>query len=87
MTHTMSIQSRNGRDRDEAYHIVRRFSQCIGDEYPHNNLAQALAVTEEYEQTRAQYVDEESRAEALLIVEDSESSWVVRVVNAVSVES
>lgn len=74
MTHAVSLQSRTRTDRDEAYHVVRRFSNKIGDEYPQSNLAQALGVAEEYERTREEIVDEESHIEALLIVEDSESS-------------
>ena len=38
-------------ERDEAYRLVRRFSEQVGEEYPQNQLAQALACSEEYEQT------------------------------------
>ena len=66
MTFTTSAQSRNRNDRDEAYRIVRRFSQHINDEYPQNNLAQALAVREEYEETCEESREERRRSEALL---------------------
>lgn len=49
-----SVQSRKGRDRDEADRIVRRFSKHFGEDYPQQNLAQALSLAEEHEQTREQ---------------------------------
>lgn len=48
----MSAASKQETARDEAYRVVRRFSERIGDEYPQNTLARALTVTEQYEKCR-----------------------------------
>ena len=48
----MSAASEKESARDEAYRVVRRFSERIGDEYPQNTLARALTITEQYAQCR-----------------------------------
>lgn len=48
----MSAASRKESARDEAYRVVRRFSERIGDEYPQNTLARALTITEQYAKCR-----------------------------------
>lgn len=48
----MSTASRQESARDEAYRVVRRFSERIGDEYPQNTLARALTITEQYAKCR-----------------------------------
>ena len=59
-------ESRNRRERDEAYSLVRRFSQRVGEEYPQNHLAQALACSEEYEQARENAYERGGSLQALL---------------------
>lgn len=52
MVSVVRKESRKGVEQDEAYGLVRRFSQRVGEKYPDNHLAQALACSEEYEQAR-----------------------------------
>lgn len=59
-------ESRNRIERDEAYGLVRRFSQRVGEEYPKNHLAQALAYSEEYEQARENDDQRRGSLQALL---------------------
>ena len=67
-------QSRSGEERDEALRIVRRFSEHIGEEHPQNDVAQGLQLVEEYQQAQEESHNDESHSEALLIVEDSETT-------------
>ncbi len=59
-------ESRSSIERDEAYGLVRRFSQRVGEEYPQNHLAQALACSEEYEQARESRHQRRGSLQALL---------------------
>ena len=68
-----NVQSRKSSDRDEAHIIVRRFSKHVADNYPQQHLAQALSVTEEYEQTREQSQIDEWRLDAFLPPNESKS--------------
>lgn len=78
MQPTNAVLSRKGRDRDEAHRLVRRFSKHVGDNYPQQDLAQALSVTEEYEQTREQSQVEEWPLDAFLPPNESKSRWVMK---------
>ena len=50
MSSTPKAVSRDRIERDKTYTLVRRFSERVGEEYPQNNLAQALTYSEEYKQ-------------------------------------
>ena len=73
MPATARAESRNRIERDEAYSLVRRFSQSVGEEYPQNHLAQALACREEYQRAREDEHQRESLP-AFLSSADPEAS-------------
>lgn len=66
MASTSRAESRNSTERDEANGLVRRFSQRVGEDYPQNHLAQALACSEEYEQAREDDYQGRGSLQALL---------------------
>ena len=68
------VELRNRIERDEAYGIVRRFSQRVGEEYPQNHQAQALACSEEYEKAREDNHQKRGSLQPLLTSRESEIS-------------